>query len=154
MSLFELIPSAYAQTASGPAAGASSPMEMLQQFFPFIIVIGIFYFLLIRPQQQKAKQLKAQLSGLRRGDNVVTSGGIIGTVARVVNDDEVSLEIAEGVRVRVVRSTITGITGKGEPRPDSKAAPEETADTPKAAPASKYVRRGKTTPANESKPQA
>jgi preprotein translocase subunit YajC len=153
MSLFGLIPSAVAQT-TGTAAGANSPMDMLQQFFPFIIVIGIFYFLLIRPQQQKAKQLKAQLSGLRRGDNVITSGGIIGTVARVVNDDEVSLEIADGVRVRVVRSTITGITGKGEPRPDAKSAPEEIGDTTKAAPASKYVRRGKTAPANESKPQA
>src|SRR5580698_1450341 len=153
MSLFELIPSAYAQTTNS-AAGGNSPMEMLQQFFPFIIVIGIFYFLLIRPQQQKAKQLKAQLAGLRRGDSVITSGGIIGTVARVVNDDEVSVEIADGVRVRVVRSTITGITAKGEPRADAKAEPEETADAPKAAPASKYVRRGKTAPANESKPQA
>ena len=153
MSLFGLIPSAVAQT-TGAADGGSSPMDMLQQFFPFIIVIGIFYFLLIRPQQQKAKQLKTQLSGLRRGDNVITSGGIIGTVARVVNDDEVSVEIAEGVRVRVVRATITGITGKGEPRPDSKAAPEETEDKPRAAPVSKYVRRGKTAAANESKPQA
>jgi len=153
MSLFELIPSAVAQTTTGTAAGGNSPMEMLQQFFPFIIVIGIFYFLLLRPQQQKAKQLRTQLAGLKRGDNVITSGGIIGTVARVVNDDEVTVEIAEGVRVRVVRSTITGITGKGEPRPDAKA-PEEIGDTPKSAPVSKYVRRGKTTPANESKPQA
>jgi preprotein translocase subunit YajC len=129
-------------------------MEMLQQFFPFIIVIGIFYFLLIRPQQQKAKQLKAQLSGLKRGDAVITSGGIIGTIARVVNDDEVTVEIADGVRVRVVRSTISGITAKGEPRPDGKAEPEEIGDTPKAVPASKYVRRAKIAPANESKPQA
>ena len=153
MSLFGLIPSAYAQTTNTAAAGAS-PMEMVQQFFPFIIVIGIFYFLLIRPQQQKAKQLKAQLSDLRRGDNVITAGGIIGTVARVVNDDEVTVEIAEGVRVRVVRSTITGITGKGEPRTDAKPSGDENEDTPKAASGSKYVRRGKTTPANESKPQA
>ena len=153
MSLFGLIPSAVAQT-TGTAAGANSPMDMLQQFFPFIIVIGIFYFLLIRPQQQKAKQLKAQLSELRRGDNIITAGGIIGTVARVTNDDELSVEIAEGVRVRVLRSTVTGITAKGEPRPDAKAEPEEIADAPKAAATSKYVRRGKTAAANESKPQA
>jgi preprotein translocase subunit YajC len=151
MSLFGLIPSAYAQTAgAATAAGSGSPIDMLQQFAPFIVVLGIFYFLLIRPQQQKAKQLKAQLSDLRRGDNVVTAGGIIGTVARLVNDDEVSLEIAEGVRVRVVRSTITGITGKGEPRTDAKA--DDAADRPKP------VRRGKTPPAiasaNDSKPQA
>jgi preprotein translocase subunit YajC len=153
MSLFGLIPSAVAQTTNA-AAGGGSPMDMLQQFAPFIIVIGIFYFLLIRPQQQKAKQLKAQLSELRRGDNIITAGGIIGTVARVTNDDELSVEIAEGVRVRVLRSTVTGITAKGEPRTDAKAASDETEDKPKAASTSKYVRRGKTAPANESKPQA
>ena len=147
MSLFGFIPSAFAQSASGAAAAAAGPLDMLQQFAPFIIVIGIFYFLLIRPQQQKAKQLKAQLSDLRRGDNIVTAGGIIGTVARVVNDDELSVEIAEGVRVRVVRSTVTGIASKGEPRSDSKSSAD--AD----APAPKPVRRGKTPPANESKPQ-
>jgi preprotein translocase subunit YajC len=153
MSLFGLIPSAVAQTTNA-AAGGGSPMDMLQQFAPFIIVIGIFYFLLIRPQQQKAKQLKVQLSELRRGDNIITAGGIIGTVARVVNDDELSVEIAEGVRVRVLRSTVTGITGKGEPRTDAKPASDEAEDKPKAASTSKYVRRGKTAPANESKPQA
>src|ERR1700733_11072798 len=121
MSLFGLIPSAVAQTTNA-VAGGGSPMDMLQQFAPFIIVIGIFYFLLIRPQQQKAKQLKAQLSELRRGGNIITAGGIIGTVARVTNDDELSVEIAEGVRVRVLRSTVTGITAKGEPRTDAKAA--------------------------------
>jgi preprotein translocase subunit YajC len=152
MSLFGLIPSAVAQTtgAAAAAGGSSNPMEMLQQFAPFIVVLGIFYFLLIRPQSQKAKQLKAQLADLRRGDNVITAGGIIGTVARLVNDDEVSLEISEGVRVRVVRSTITGITAKGEPRTDVKD--EDAADKPRPA------RRGKTPPAsaiaNESKPQA
>src|ERR1700760_3380311 len=123
MSLFELIPSAYAQTTSA-AGGSTSITDQLTQFFPFILIIGIFYFLMIRPQQQKAKALQRQLSELRRGDNVITSGGIIGTVSRVVNDDEVLLDIAEGVRVRVVRSTITGITGKGEPRTDMKSAPD------------------------------
>src|ERR1700733_7584341 len=121
MSLFGLIPSAVAQSTGAAAAAGGWPMDMLQQFAPFIIVIGIFYFLLIRPQQQKAKQLKAQLANLRRGDNIITAGGIIGTVARVVNDDELSVEIAEGVRVRVLRSTVTGITAKGEPRTDVKS---------------------------------
>ena len=150
MSLFDLIPSAYAQSTSG-AAGGSSTAEMVQQFFPFILIIGIFYFLMIRPQQQKQKALQKQLSELRRGDNVITSGGIIGTVSRVVNDDEVLVEIAEGVRARVVRSTITGITGKGEPRTDVKAADDPDGKTPLA---NRTARRGKTAPANESKPQA
>src|SRR3954469_14079304 len=117
MSLFELIPSAQAQTTGGAPQDTIS--QIMQGPVPMFVFIGlIFYFLLIRPQQQKAKALQKQLSDLRRGDNVVTSGGIIGTVARIVNDDEVSVEIAEGVRVRVVRSTITGLTGKGEPRTD------------------------------------
>ncbi|HEX4365843.1 MAG TPA: preprotein translocase subunit YajC [Rhodopila sp.] len=148
MSLFELIPSAYAQTTTG-AAGGTSTGDMLTQFFPFILIIGIFYVLMIRPQQQKQKALQKQLSDLKRGDNVITSGGIIGTIARVVNDDEVLLDIAEGTRVRVVRSTITGITGKGEPRTDVKSTSDNAEDKP-AAP--RTARRGK--PANESKPQA
>jgi preprotein translocase subunit YajC len=90
---------------------------------------------------------------LRRGDNVITSGGIIGTVARVVNDDEVLVEIAEGVRARVVRSTITGITGKGEPRTDVKSTANDADDKVKPA-ANRPARRTKPTTANESKPQA
>jgi len=146
MSLFDIIPSAQAQTTS--AAAPDGLMGLLQGPLPMIVAIGlVFYFLVFRPQQTRAKEHKKLLSDLKRGDNVVTTGGIIGTVARVTSDDEVSLEIAEGVRVRVVRSTITAITGKGTPRPDS-------ADDPVAA---KPVRRGKTPPAakivaNESKP--
>jgi preprotein translocase subunit YajC len=117
MSLFGLIPSAYAQSASQPAPDGIS--ALLQGPLPLLAIMGlIFYFLVFRPQQQRAKQHKLTLGGLKRGDSVVTAGGIIGTVARVISDDELSIEIAEGVRVRVVRSTITGITGKGEPRPD------------------------------------
>jgi preprotein translocase subunit YajC len=147
MSLFDIIPSAQAQTTG--AAAPDGLMGLLQGPLPMIVAIGlVFYFLVFRPQQTRAKEHKKLLSELKRGDNVVTTGGIIGTVARVVSDDEVSLEIAEGVRVRVVRSTITAVTGKGTPRPDS----ADDADA-KAKP----VRRGKTPPAakvaaNESKP--
>lgn len=148
MSLFGFIPSAYAQSA----AATSSASDMLQSFAPFIVIIGIFYFLIIRPQQQKAKQHKAQLSQLRRGDSVVTAGGIIGTVARVVSDDEVTVEIAEGLRVRVVRSTIVGLTAKGEPRSDTpKAANDKNDDAEVTAPKA-TARRAKTTP--PAKPQA
>ncbi len=144
MSQFGLIPSAYAQSAGQPADGVSS---LLQGPLPLLAIMGlIFYFLVFRPQQQRAKQHKQLLAGLKRGDSVVTSGGIIGTVSRVINDDEVSVEIAEGVRVRVVRSTITGITGKGEPRPDGKPEPD---DTESARP----LRRGKPTAQIEGKVQ-
>jgi preprotein translocase subunit YajC len=141
-----LITPAFAQAVSG------STMTTVTQFAPLVLIFAVFYFLLIRPQQQKQKQLQKQLSDLRRGDNVVTSGGIIGTVARIVNDDEVLVEIAEGVRARVVRSTITGLTGKGEPRSDVKAAPDNVDGDSKAP--GRTTRRGKAAPANESKPQA
>ncbi len=111
MPRFELIQSAYAQSAT-PSSGIT---DLLQGPLPMMVAIGfIFYFLMIRPQSQKAKELRNQLSQLRRGDSIVTSGGIIGTVARVVSDTEVTVDIAEGVRVRVVRSTITGLMSKSE----------------------------------------
>jgi preprotein translocase subunit YajC len=153
MSLFGLIPSAYAQAAGAPAS-SDTFSQIMQGPLPMVLMVGlIFYFLLLRPQQQKQKALQKQLSSLRRGDSVVTSGGILGTISRIISDEEVSLEIAEGVRVRVVRSTITGIAAKGEPR-DAKEEAEDAADKPKP------VRRGKTPPAaviaaaNESKPDA
>ena len=101
---------AYAQTASlGGSMGA------LEQFLPLVLIFVVFYFLLIRPQQKKMKLHKEMLGQLRRGDRVVTAGGIIGTVNKLVNDTEVSVEIAEGVRVRVVRTTITEVLSKTEP---------------------------------------
>jgi preprotein translocase subunit YajC len=99
---------AYAQ-----ASGGSS--DMLIQFLPIVLIIVVFYFLLIRPQQQKTKEHKAQLSGLRRGDRIVTGGGIIGTIAKVVSDEELLVDIADNVRVRVLRSTVTGVMAKTEP---------------------------------------
>jgi preprotein translocase subunit YajC len=142
MSLFG-ISSAYAQTPG--AAASAGPMDMLQSIAPLILIFGIFYFLMIRPQQQRAKQHKAALAQLRRGDTVVTAGGIIGTVSRVVNDEEITVDIAEGVRVRVVRSTITGLTAKGEPRTDSKPAANDTQDEEPPAVKPATTRRRKTT---------
>jgi len=92
----------------------------LIQFLPLILIFVVFYFLLIRPQQRKAKDHKTVLDALRRGDRVVTGGGIIGTVARVDNPEEVSVDIADNVRVRVLRSTITSVLAK----PDAAAARE------------------------------
>jgi preprotein translocase subunit YajC len=87
----------------------------LIQFLPLILIFVVFYFLLIRPQQRKTKDHKTMLDALRRGDRVVTGGGIIGTVARVENPEEVTVDIADGVRVRVLRSTISSVLAKPDP---------------------------------------
>jgi preprotein translocase subunit YajC len=97
------------------AQGLGGSTDTLVQFLPIVLIIVVMYFLLMRPQQQKAKQLKEMLNSLRRGDRVVTGGGIIGTIAKVVNDEEVAVEIADGVRVRVARSTIASVLAKTEP---------------------------------------
>ncbi|MGE0718195.1 MAG: preprotein translocase subunit YajC [Alphaproteobacteria bacterium] len=101
-----LISPAYAQAAGGGQA------DMLMSLAPLVLIFVVFYFLLIRPQQKRMKDHKAMLGTLRRGDKVVTGGGIIGTVARVPTDDEVAVDIADGVRVRVLRSTITSVLTK------------------------------------------
>ncbi len=99
---------AYAQAAGGDGSG-------FQALLPLVLIFVVFYFLLIRPQQKKMKQHKEMLGAVRRGDKVVTGGGIIGTVTRVVDDHELSVEIAKGVRVKVQRGTISGIIAKTEP---------------------------------------
>ena len=99
---------AYAQAAGGDGSG-------FQALLPLVLIFVVFYFLLIRPQQKKMKQHKEMLGAVRRGDKVVTGGGIIGTVTRVVDDHELSVEIAKGVRVKVQRGTISGIIAKPEP---------------------------------------
>jgi preprotein translocase subunit YajC len=105
------VSTAYAQAAGATAGG----QDMLTSFLPLILIFVVFYFLLIRPQQKRQKQHKEMLGQLRRGDKVVTSGGILGTVSKVVSDTEVLLEIAEGVKVRIVRATIQEIITKTEP---------------------------------------
>ena len=92
------------------------------QFLPLILIFVVFYFLLIRPQQRKTKDHKTMLDALRRGDRVVTGGGIIGTVARVDTPEEVTVDIAEGVRVRVLRGTITSVLAKPDPAAAREAA--------------------------------
>ena len=98
-----LISPAYAQDAAGLLGGAT-------QFLPLVLIFGVFYFLLIRPQQTRAKEMKAMLAALRRGDRVVTAGGILGTVQRVKEgSDEIEVDIAPNVRVLVMRDTITTV---------------------------------------------
>ena len=90
-------------------------MEAIQGIVPFILIFGIMYFLLIRPQQKKVKEHQAMVAALSRGDQVVTQGGIIGKVSKVKDDNEIEIEIAAGVNVRIVRSTIAQVVSKTEP---------------------------------------
>lgn len=115
------VSTAYAQTAA-PAAGGA---DMIVQFLPLILIFVVFYFLLIRPQQKKMKEHKSMLEAIRRGDRVVTGGGIIGTVTKVGPEDELQVEIAENVRVRVMRATVNIVLSKSEP---AKGAADEKAD--------------------------
>jgi preprotein translocase subunit YajC len=101
---------AYAQAAGGVGAGSA-----FAQFIPLILIFAIMYFLLIRPQQKKLKDHKAMVEALRRGDQVITQGGIIGKVSKVKEDGEIEVEIADGVKVRVVKSTIAQVVSRTEP---------------------------------------
>ena len=104
-----LVTPAYAQAAGGAGSAFAS-------FVPLILIFAIMYFLLIRPQQKKLKEHQAMVAGLRRGDRVVTQGGIVGKVTRVKEDEtEIEVEIAQGVKVNVIRSTIAQVLSKTEP---------------------------------------
>jgi preprotein translocase subunit YajC len=86
----------------------------LQSLIPLVLLFGIFYFLIIRPQQQRMKAHQAMVAAVKRGDTVVTAGGLIGKVAKVKDDGEVMVEIADNVQVRVLKSTLTEVRSKGE----------------------------------------
>jgi preprotein translocase subunit YajC len=98
------------------AADSSSTMGIAMNILPLVLIFVVFYFLLIRPQQQRLKAHKEMVANVRRGDVVVTGGGMIGKITRV-SDDEATVELAENVRVRVLRSTITEVRAKTEPAP-------------------------------------
>ena len=89
-----------------------------QDFIPLILIFAIMYFLIIRPQRQRMKQHQDMVANLRRGDTVVTSGGLIGKVAKVVDDNELQVELGEGVKVRIVRSMVQEVRSKSEPAKD------------------------------------
>lgn len=116
-----LISPAYAQGAAAPGAGG------LEAFLPLILIFVVFYFLLIRPQQKKAKQHREMLSALRRGDRVVTGGGIIGQVTKLVDEAEVEVEIAKDVKVRVLRGTIQDVLQRTQPAGGAKAEADTAA---------------------------
>jgi len=111
---------AYAQFGGGSAGGS----EMFMQLLPFVLIFVIMYMLILRPQQKRQKQHQEMLKNIRRGDTIVTSGGLIGRVTKKVDDDatEIEIEIADGLRVRQARSLISDVRAKGEPMKDETAS--------------------------------
>ena len=105
---------AYAQ-----AGGGGAEPSFLASMLPLVLIFVIFYFLLIRPQQKRAKEHRQMVENLRRNDQVVTAGGVVGKVTKVGEGDEVEVEIAQGVKVKVIRSTISAVLAKTEPAKES-----------------------------------
>lgn len=101
------------------AQGVSGSSDFLIQLVPILLMFVIFYLLLLRPQQQRAKLHREMVTNMRRGDTVVTSGGIIGKVTKVKDDNEIEVEIADNTRVRVIKSTVAEVRVKGEPVKES-----------------------------------
>ena len=104
-----LITPAYAQAAAGGDANS-----MLMSLLPFAFIFVIMYFLILRPQQKKVRDHADLVKNIRRGDTVVTTGGLVGKVTKVVDDDQIEFEISDGVRVRQMRQMISGVRAKGE----------------------------------------
>lgn len=103
---------AYAQ------AGGAGGGDFLISLLPFILIFVVLYFLILRPQQRRVKQHQEMVNSLRRGDTVVTSGGLVGKISKVIDDREIQVEIAENVRVRVMRQMVAEVRAKGEPVKD------------------------------------
>src|SRR5262249_29458307 len=103
---------AYAQGALG------GNTDMLMSLLPFVAIFVIMYFLILRPQQKRVKQHQELVKNVRRGDTVVTSGGLVGKVTKVVDDEQIEVEIADGVRVRQLRQMVSDVRAKGEPVKD------------------------------------
>jgi len=113
---------AFAQAAGAAApAGALDPNGILVQLAPILILVVIFWLLIFRPQQKRAREQKAMLSAVRRGDTVVTSGGIVGKVTKAVDGEDLEVEISQGVKGKLLRSSIADVRSKAEPVNDSKA---------------------------------
>lgn len=116
------ITDAYAQAATGAPSGVFGGGDIIGFMLPMVAIMGVFYFFMIRPQQQKLKEQQTMLSQVTRGDTIVTHGGLIGKVVRVVDDRELLVEIGEGVKVRVLRQGIADVPARGEPAKDDAAA--------------------------------
>ena len=116
------VTAALAQSSGAPAAGSGGVSDLLIQFAPILLLVVIFYMLIFRPQQKRAKAQQAMLSAISRGDTVVTTGGIVGKVTKAVDGEDLEVEIAPGVRVKLVRGMIADVRNKANPVNDNKAA--------------------------------
>ncbi|SON55150.1 preprotein translocase subunit YajC [Hartmannibacter diazotrophicus] len=103
---------AFAQDAGAAAAG---PLAQVVQLVPFLLIFVIMYFLIIRPQRKKQKDHQEMLKNIRRGDTIVTAGGVIGKVSKVIDDSELLLDVGEGAKLRVARNYVSELRSKGEP---------------------------------------
>lgn len=109
---------AYAQAAGAGAGGGS----LIEGLLPLVLIVVLFWFLIIRPQNKRQKEYREMVASVRRGDSVVTAGGVFGKVTKVKDDNELEVEIADGVRIRVVQDTLSRVISKNEP---AKAEPKE-----------------------------
>ena len=120
-----LVTPAFAQGSLGSllgGGGAGGEGGMLMSLLPFVLIFIIMYFLILRPQQKRVKAHQDMVKAVRRGDTVITNGGLIGKVTKVVDDEQIEIEVADGVRIRQVRSMITDVRAKGEPVKDDASA--------------------------------
>ena len=111
---------AHAQGLFGGGGGDAN--SMIMSLLPFALIFVIMYFLILRPQQKKVKSHQEMVKNVRRGDTVVTNGGLIGKVTKVIDDDQIEIEIADDVRIRQMRQMVTDVRAKGEPVKDEAAA--------------------------------
>jgi preprotein translocase subunit YajC len=109
-----------------PAYAQSTPFglntDMITSLLPFVLIFVIMYFLILRPQQKRVKQHAEMVKNVRKGDTVITSGGLVGRVTKVIDDDQIEVEVADGVRVRQMRSMVSDVRAKGEPVKDEAAS--------------------------------
>ena len=108
--------------AQGSLLGGGGEGGMLMSLLPFILIFVIMYFLILRPQQKRVKAHAEMVKNVRRGDTVVTNGGLVGKVSKVVDDDQIEIEISDGVRIRQMRQMISDVRAKGEPVKDEAAS--------------------------------
>jgi preprotein translocase subunit YajC len=102
--------------------GAGGDGGVLMSLLPFVLIFVIMYFLILRPQQKRVKTHQEMVKNVRRGDTVITNGGLVGKVTKVIDDDQVEIEIAEGVKIRQMRQMLTDVRAKGEPVKEEAAA--------------------------------
>ncbi|MSP68455.1 MAG: preprotein translocase subunit YajC [Alphaproteobacteria bacterium] len=119
-----LINAAYAQVPGASPGGS----DFMLQLLPLLLIFAVFYFLLIRPQQKKARAHKEMLVNLKRGDRVLTGGGFFGVITKVDGDDSLMVELAPGMRVKVARNTIADVVARGEPVERGKKVDEKDGD--------------------------